>query len=433
MFSTGLSGDLKHLIKRITPGFEENLVRAFKNEGVRWQQTNNNNRNINELDSVLISVDDTKIELANLKFPWTPDFRIIKLSADLSMLCLDVAFKLGDLRTEGDYEATNMTLQRLLPITNNGRIETTFRDVVVRGKVGLLIEGDSFVPENYDIEYESTETSISVKYYVNNQTEVENNVVRAKEDDIIGGAIWKQLKSILTRILHKQLGESVVQFSLTELLEDEDEELREKAKEYSSKANRLVDSLLCSAKDYLVAKNFRSIETPPFNVVYRGKPSGVYQGRLHTGVGYIQDLSTLSRMQDLSFYEDKQKLIVFGSLSLREMKHGYEHFRSQYENIQVSGSIKTTIYENRIFIKCTILKDQDKHCKTSITTVEVRWLRDIDVDASGLGSLSWLVPKLEAWVVGNLIYTALPVLESYIKEAFEDALAKTNCTALVFQ
>ncbi|VEN37568.1 unnamed protein product, partial [Callosobruchus maculatus] len=163
MFSTEISGDLKQLIKRITPGFEENLVRAFKNEGLRYQQSTNNNRNINKLDSVFISVDDTKIELANLKFPWTPDFRIIKLSADLSMLCLDVAFKLGDLRTEGDYEATNMTLQRLLPITSNGRIETTFRDVVIRGKVGLLIEGDSFVPENYDIEYESTETSISVR------------------------------------------------------------------------------------------------------------------------------------------------------------------------------------------------------------------------------------------------------------------------------
>ncbi|CAH2008414.1 unnamed protein product [Acanthoscelides obtectus] len=221
-----LSGDLKELIKRITPGFEENLVRAFKNEGLRYQQSTNNNRNVKKLDTVLISVDDTKIELGNLKFPWAPDFRIIKLSADLSMLCLDVAFKLGDLRIEGEYEATNMTLQRLLPISSNGRIETTFRDVVTRGKVGLLIEGDSFVPENYDIEYESTETSISVKYYINNQTEIENNVVRAKEDDIIGNAIWKQLKAILTSILHKQLGESIVQFSLTDLLEDEDQELR---------------------------------------------------------------------------------------------------------------------------------------------------------------------------------------------------------------
>ncbi|CAH2006146.1 unnamed protein product [Acanthoscelides obtectus] len=112
--------------------------------------------------------------------------------------------------------------------------------------------------------------------------------------------------------------------------------------------------------------------------------------------------------------------------------HGYEHFRSQYENIQVSGSIKTTIYENRMFIKFTILKDQVDHYKTCISAVEVRWLRDIDVDASLLGSLSWLVPKLEGWVVGNLRYTALPVLETCIKEAFEDAIAKTNCAALVF-
>lgn len=65
------------------------------------------------------------------------------------------------------------------------------------------------------------------------------------------------------------------------------------AREHSQRANKLLDSLLCTAKDYLVAKNYRSIETPPFNVVYRGKPSGLYQGRLQTGVGYIQVRGTL--------------------------------------------------------------------------------------------------------------------------------------------
>ncbi|KAJ8972786.1 hypothetical protein NQ317_004469 [Molorchus minor] len=57
--------------------------------------------------------------------------------------------------------------------------------------------------------------------------------------------------------------------------------------------------------------------------------------------------------------------------------------------------------------------------------------RDIDVDASGLASLSWLVPKLESWVIGNLRYSALPVLEKCIRDAFEYAIEKTDCVSLV--
>lgn len=46
------------------------------------------------------------------------------------------------------------------------------------------------------------------------------------DKDILGDAVWKQLGEILNYRLNRQLGEAVVQFSVTELLEDEDEQLR---------------------------------------------------------------------------------------------------------------------------------------------------------------------------------------------------------------
>lgn len=46
------------------------------------------------------------------------------------------------------------------------------------------------------------------------------------EKDILGEAVWKHLREILYHRLDRQLAEAVVQFSVTELLEDEDEELR---------------------------------------------------------------------------------------------------------------------------------------------------------------------------------------------------------------
>lgn len=39
----------------------------------------------------------------------------------------------------------------------------TFKDVTGKGKVGLFIRGDSLVPENYDISYVDSESSLMVR------------------------------------------------------------------------------------------------------------------------------------------------------------------------------------------------------------------------------------------------------------------------------
>ncbi|KAJ8972785.1 hypothetical protein NQ317_004468 [Molorchus minor] len=363
-----ISSDFRQLLDGIKPGFEQNLIRAFRNEAVRNQQRANNKGYIHKLDNILLSQDDTKIELANLRFPWIPDFRIVSLSVDLAMLCLDVSFKLGNLRVEGDYEASNASLQSLLPVSNNGKIEVLLVDVTARGRVGLLVRGDSLVPENYDIQYEPAETV--VKYFISSENEIENKIVKQNGEYSIGEYVRTQLNDILTRLLHLQLAESVVEFSVTELLVDEDAQLRELAREHSQRANKLLDSLLWTAKDYLVAGNHRTIETPPFSVVYRGKLAGVYQGKFETGKGYIQDLSTLSRLQDLSLFEDKRKLVVYGSLGLRDMKHGYDHYTSEFEETEIEGSIKTAVYRNKIFVKLSVVKEGER-CRTELDGIQL--------------------------------------------------------------
>jgi hypothetical protein len=136
----------------------------------------------------------------------------------------------------------------------------------------------------------------------------------------LGKTVWVQLTEILSNLLHKQLGEVVVEFSVTELLMDRDEEYREYIREQASRANKLLDSLLCSAKDYLVAKPLRTVATPPFDVVFKGKVSGVQQGTFSTGEGFLQDLATLTRLHSFSLYEDKNKLTIYGGISLRDFK-----------------------------------------------------------------------------------------------------------------
>ncbi|XP_063904525.1 uncharacterized protein LOC135123628 isoform X4 [Zophobas morio] len=425
---TELPSEMKQLLTDVTPNFDENLKRAFRNEAVRLQRKQNTNRYVHQLDDVLLSVDDTKIELRNLKFPWIPDFRILDMSCDLPMSCLDLSLNLGNLRIEGEYEANNTTLRRWLPVSHVGRIVIGFNNVRANGKIGLVLKQDSFVPQNYDIKYEPTDVVVRVSYHVDADNKVENEITNSDIEATLGKTVWVQLTETLSNLLHKQLGEVVVEFSVTELLMDRDEEYREYVKEQATRANKLLDSLLCSAKDYLVAKELRVVKTPPFDVVYKGKASGVQQGTFTTAEGFLQDLATLTRLHSFSLYEDKHKLTIYGGISLREFKHGYEAYQCEYEDTNVSGSIKGSVYKNQIFVKITVKKEGER-CSTHLDSVQVTNIKDIDIDISGLASLSWLTSKLKSWVIGHLRQKALPVLETYVKEALLHAITNTDCVA----
>lgn len=55
-------------------------------------------------------------------------------------------------------------------------------------------------------------------------------------------------------------------------------------------------------------------------MVFKGKPTELHRGNFVTKPGYIQDLSTLTRLQDMNLFEDDEKLVVYGYISLREFK-----------------------------------------------------------------------------------------------------------------
>lgn len=422
MVVSELSGDYAELVKQCTPVFQENIVSAFNNEMARNHRRKNFIKTTHNLDTILLSLDNTKIELSDLKLPWLPDFKVVNLSVNLLKLCIDIHFKLGDLKVSGNYVVNNVALQNVLPVSSNGTISVNFSDVSVQGRVGLLIRGDSFMPENYDVDYTWGESEVTVNYFVNKETQVENTITRPAGEQVLAEKIWLQLKEVLTITLREQLKSVVVEYSVTESLADEDAKLRQLATYQSSKANGLFDTLLCAAKDHLVAKNYRIIETPSFDVIYKGKLSSTEQGIFKSGNGFIRDLSSLSRLTDLSLFEDENELLVYGTLGIRDFKHGYEKFTTKYEDNELTGSIKAQIYASEIFVKLSFEKNEENPQKTKVEKIETRLLSDIETDTSGLGSLSWLIPKTQSWVMGHLRSNSMEVLLKYIEEAFNFAI-----------
>lgn len=54
--------------------------------------------------------------------------------------------------------------------------------------------------------------------------------------------------------------------------------------------------------------------------------------------------------------------------------------------------------------------------------------RDIDIDVSGLGSLTWLRDRIRSWTIGHLRNKVLISLENEIRSAFDNAIDNTNCS-----
>lgn len=61
-------------------------------------------------------------ELRNLKLTKTPDFTVNNFTVDLEMFTVSLGLSLGQLKVEGEYEVANKALQKILPISQMGKI-----------------------------------------------------------------------------------------------------------------------------------------------------------------------------------------------------------------------------------------------------------------------------------------------------------------------
>ncbi|GJQ72293.1 hypothetical protein Trydic_g3382 [Trypoxylus dichotomus] len=419
---------LETVLEQVTPNFEENLKRAFINEGIRIQSMSG--WKSHSLDDVLDTIDNNIVELRNLKLTRTPDFRVNNFSVDLAMLTLNLGLSLGQLKVEGEYEVANKALQRILPISQVGKIVIILENVSCDGRAGIYIKEDSFVVENYDLTYRPSEISIRVSYFKEQGVEVDNEIAESDiERNQIIKAFWVQFTDVLTSLLHRQLGAVIVEYSVNELLLDEGEpdQLRDLARQRALTANRLLDSLLCATKTHLVETGQRILEGDQLRVVFKSRPPGTQQGSLETDVAEILDMATLSRITEMSILEEKESLIIYGQIMLREFKYNYDHYKAEYGDSISQGSLKTTIYKNKISVKLLIEKVNNNNCKVKLETLQFQTVSDIDIDISGLGSLSWLRDRVRSWAIGHLHNKILPSIEDKIKSAFNYAIDITNC------
>lgn len=134
----------------------------------------------------------------------------------------------------------------------------------------------------------------------------------------------------LKQMLHRQLGEVMVEYSFAETMLDEEDILIEYklfANNQKKKANLLLDSFLSAAKSFIVNNYLRDVDVQEFKKTFKKPPPSKNMGIFHATHGYIGDLSTLTRIKDFTLQEDEEKLIVFGTIKMRDFK--VKHLQKQ--------------------------------------------------------------------------------------------------------
>lgn len=135
------------------------------------------------------------------------------------MLCIDTTLNLGNLRVDGEYETNNASLQKILPISHNGRVSWepptavllqtdrrelrfrfTFENVTGAGRVGLVIKEDSLVPQNYDVQYSAEGVLLRVIWLVYWEFSRCNALLYRSGTSGRGMMLWKMRPAIKARV-----------------------------------------------------------------------------------------------------------------------------------------------------------------------------------------------------------------------------------------
>ncbi|XP_017770761.1 PREDICTED: uncharacterized protein LOC108558375 [Nicrophorus vespilloides] len=407
------------LVNEIQPNFAENLRRAFNNEGIRQQ-------NMQKVKYLLFSntahsrnscyMSHKKIQM----FP-VPEFRVNEFKVDLAEAVIHMNLNLGNSTIVTDMEIVNDTMFNGMYNVSNNNLKIDFIGLSASVVVGFAPDEDSFVPKNYNLQVIPDEIKINL---------LENNVgtpqiVKFLANDYSPATIFKsQLNEKIRGMLHWQLGSVLVEYSVNELLLDEDDEIRE-YKDYLRKrvlkANSIIDNLVNTAKS---RKFLKDIEFPTdFMLPYKQEKASV-MSKL-TGKGIIKDVANLTRLHDWSLLETNKSIMAFGSLSIKDYKFVYD-YKTEYMNSKIQGKISATIYKNQLNVEMLTLKDT---CQTRVEILSTE-LSDIEIDISGLGGLSWLQPNIRDIVIGTIHVDTLYKVERHLEKQLTAAQKGSSCITL---
>ncbi|GBP33736.1 hypothetical protein EVAR_17063_1 [Eumeta japonica] len=424
--------ELDNLLTKIQPNLQDVIKRSFTNVALQ-QCRNGEYHKPDALDDTAYFAKNTQVNLTRLELMKSPSFHMQQLSLDLKSMGLRFRCSLGEVNVKGLYGAFNENLYNLLPVMSEGHLMITLSNMTADVSVGLILDDDdAFSCINPCTDFSHDEVLVKLSWpspqrnggYDFTTTE---QLAKHMDDLPLTAALSLQLHSLLRRKLISHLEMVLRQAtSISEMLCCNPSLLEAYNLQISNltqRANRVMDMTLINVRRTLLQGRREKLDLPPLHATFMHKIGSIsFVGKFETDMGWVKNLATINRVNDVSVQPDRDKTTFFVSLKIKDLQIGYEEYRMRTMGASCSGRATAALGGALQLAVSVGRAAQEPYAQ--LDDLRLHTLDDLDMHVTGLGPLSGMALQLASWLRGALAAHAAPALSAQLQHEIHTAFAE---------
>ncbi|KAJ2949222.1 hypothetical protein O0L34_g6170 [Tuta absoluta] len=424
--------ELDDLLTKVQPNLQDVIKRSFTNVALRMTK-NGEQVKPDILEDTSYFAKNTQVNLSRLELIKPPTFHIQSSALDLKSMGLTLRCSLGEVNVKGIYSAFNENLYNLIPVMSEGHFVMSLSNMTTDVNVGLTIEDDSFSFANPSIEFTHDEVLVKLSWpspQKNGGYEFTTTEQLAKHiDDLpLTAAISLPLYALLRQKLQRHLAQALRQAtSVSELVCCNPSLLEAYSAMISGLAengNKVIDMILINMRRTLLQTRRELLQLPPMHATFMHKIGSVsFIGKFETDTGWVKNLSTINRINDVSVTRpDPMKTSFHVTLRIKDLQIGYDDYRIKAMGASCGGRVAASFASNAVHMAVTVgLARWEPYAQ--LDDLRLQHCDSMDLHVTGLGPLSGLSPLVGAWTRGAGTAHAVPAITSQLQHELHTALA----------
>lgn len=193
------------------------------------------------------------------------------------------------------------------------------------------------------------------------------------------------------------------------------------------KINTLVDTLIEEVVESLVESNS---QTMPIDDLEQDFTVLFVKGGVKAARGVFSDLSTVVRTGDatLELHDDHASVKI--SLGLKDLQLYFQHCRAWLGALSTSEKIAVYVKENSISADITLHINGDD-CTTTLDSVTLDRLGDIEVDLKSLGFIRYVAANFVDWIISFFDDNIRVSVEATLQDTLKEKLQEVDFCSLI--
>ncbi|KAJ8894280.1 hypothetical protein PR048_006893 [Dryococelus australis] len=197
----------------------------------------------------------------------------------------------------------------------------------------------------------------------------------------------------------------------------------------NSSLDQIVDFLLDLVNREIVEKGKDQIPVPNMSEEFEKRVGFIkLHGKFDAQNGWFKNLSTIQTTGDVvATRRGLDTLVITCEIGLEVMQFGFESYQANLAGISVRGHMTGSVASNSITLQLAATVDGGK-CNVSLERLTMDQFDGVNVDLTGLGSLSWLLHSIADWTIKHFKDNIVSSIENNLRSAITGMLTKYHCS-----